>query len=131
MARPYEYKGQIVWVGEIQTFNSGFQKRTFGVSPNPDDKNPDTVAFDLFGGKNDMTNDVKPTDVGLEAEVKFYTSSRKYEKNGKVSWFTGNRAVDVSIARSQGGNEKPKYKVPEPATPETTSYDDVADDMPF
>lgn len=126
----YSYSGKIVWVGEVETFSSGFKKRVFVVCPNPDDKWPDTIAFELTSGKKrDMTNDIVETDVGLDAEVKFYVSSRKYEKNGKVSWFTSTRAAEVSVARPEATETQ---KAEQPA--KTIAQDSVVgndEDLPF
>ena len=115
MASPYKYSGEIVWVGPIEKFQSGFKKRVFVVCPNPDDQYPDTVAFELLGGKNDMTGDITENDKGCEATVEFYTQSRSWEKNGKMSWITSNRAVKVGVARKvdeSGDDEQAESGVP-------------------
>jgi hypothetical protein len=73
----YEAKGSIKWVGETQSFASGFTKREFVITTQHD-KYPQDIKFEVVKDKCPILDQF---DVGTEVTVSFDIRGNEY--NGK------------------------------------------------
>ena len=108
MSAKVEMKGKVDFVGAVETFPSGFSKRTFVVKDDTS-KYEDILACELA---KDRAGLVQPNDRGRPCTVVGFVHSRKWtdKKTGKDKYFTSVDAVDVKFAdggAEQGGASAP------------------------
>jgi hypothetical protein len=124
----YEAKGSIKWIGDIQTFPSGFTKREFVVTTSHD-KYPQDLKFETVKDKCAMLDDYG---VGQAVTVNFDIRGNEY--NGKYfvnlsCWKL--QAADASApAPSRGAPAGQAQPAGEPS-PEDLRDDDDFDEIPF
>ena len=73
----YSTSGKLKWIGDVQSFPSGFTKREFVVTTTAD-KYPQDLKFEIVKDKCSLLN---PFEVGQEVEVSFDIRGNEY--NGK------------------------------------------------
>lgn len=133
----YEAKGNIKWIGETQSFPSGFSKREFVVTTQHD-KYPQDLKFEVVKEKCTLLD---AFDVGTAVTVSFDIRGNEY--NGKYyvnlsCWkLQGDGGEDAGLKserRSPGANARPinRMNSAEPSAEELrneSNFDD--DDIPF
>lgn len=88
----YEAKGNIKWIGDTQSFPSGFSKREFVVTTQHD-KYPQDIKFEVVKEKCAMLDEYS---IGSEVTVSFDIRGNEY--NGKYY-------VNLACWKLQGGSE--------------------------
>jgi len=73
----YETSGKLKWIGEVQSFPSGFTKREFVVTTAAD-KYPQDLKFEIVKDKCAMLD---PFEIGQDVEISFDIRGNEY--NGK------------------------------------------------
>ena len=103
MSAKVEMKGKVDFVGAVETFPSGFSKRTFVVKDDTS-KYEDILACELA---KDRAGLVQPNDRGRPCTVVGFVHSRKWTdpKTGKDKYFTSVDAVDVKFADAATGED--------------------------
>jgi len=83
----FETKGTVIAIEPEQTISDKFRKREFVIEVREpaDTKYPDLIKFQATQDKCDLLN---PVGIGQQITVSFNLRGRKYEKDGKVSYFT-------------------------------------------
>lgn len=126
---PYKYRGEVHFISPVQTFQSGFAKRTLVLKEQGESKYPNYAAFEFTRSKDGTRDGTKQLDrllVGEPVEVSFFLDAHESNKT-PGSWFSSNRGIKVERLAVAKDIELVKAKAPEPeAEPEPT-----IDDMPF
>lgn len=124
---PYKYKGEVHFISPLQTFQSGFAKRTLVLKEAGESKYPNYAAFEFSRSKDGTRDGTRQLDkllVGEPVEVSFYLDANESKRN-PGSWFTSNRGVKVERLAVAKDIELVKDKATQ-AEPEPT-----LDDIPF
>ena len=127
----YETSGKLKWIGEIQSFPSGFTKREFVVTTAAD-KYPQDLKFEIV---KDRCSLLDPFEVGQDVDVSFDIRGNEY--NGKYfvnlsCWkiqVAGAAAPPAAVARRAGPGSAPAS--PEPSPEDLRGGGDFDDDPPF
>jgi len=123
----YETSGKLKWIGEVQSFASGFTKREFVVTTVAD-KYPQDLKFEIVKEKCSLLD---PFQVGQDVAVSFDIRGNEY--NGKYfvnlsCWkIQGSGGVPAAPARRADSASAPGG--PEPS-PEDLRGDWAANDEP-
>lgn len=117
MMQKYKFLGRVHQVLPLQTFPSGFAKRTLVVEADvADGKWRDFAAFEFAKGSKpgaqDRTAPLGMLHEGDEVEVTFVPEARENPKKAG-QWFTSNRGLDLRVVAGQGGTAD--APAPEPA----------------
>lgn len=107
----FELKGRIIEIFSTQTITDKFKKREFIVeyTDNPSGTYVQYLKFQFTGEKCTILDTYK---TGQEVTVSFNLKGRKYEKDGRVSYFMDLEAWKLSGADSVSGinNNLPSYE---------------------
>lgn len=117
MSDKYQIQGEIIHVGEVETFDSGFTKRIFAIRT--DGEYAQEVGLEVVKDKCSMLD---PIQLGERVTVSFNIRGREYE---------GRYYVNLSawrIERESAAGASPSVEVPHPAS---TGHDTGDDNMPF
>ncbi len=130
----YEAAGKIKWIGDTQTFPSGFSKREFVVTT-AHDKYPQDLKFDMVKDKCPVLDEYE---LGQDVQVSFDIRGREY--NGKYY-------VDLACWKLQSGDGASPRQAPpqrqqaaspagggggnEPSMADLRADDDFDDESPF
>lgn len=106
----YELTGRVTFVGETETFNSGFQKRLFCIECQ-DGSYTNEYGFELM---KDKVSKVDGVNIGDEVEVKFNLGTQR-EYNGRrysnfpTAWYvkTLSRSPDAVPPAPDAGADVP------------------------
>lgn len=135
----YESSGKLKWIGETQTFPSGFTKREFVVTTA--EKYPQDLKFEVV---KDRCALVDPFEVGQDVTVNFDIRGNEY--NGKYfvnlsAWKIQTGAGDSPPsgdapprrAPQSAPQGPPRAASPEPSIADLRNADDLedGDDIPF
>ncbi len=129
----YEITGIIEEIFQTQTFESGFTKREFVLKVTENDYD-NFIKFELIKDKVTFLDRIQK---GSEVTVKFSLGGNKYEKDGKINYYTNARAFYISA--DQGEQPTQSYQ-PQPAQqptrqpqqpPPMDRFEDSEDDIPF
>jgi len=85
MSKAYELQGNVIKIGETQTFGSGFEKREFVVKVE-DGKYPQEIKFEVVNDNCGLLDELK---LGEEVDVKFDIRGKPYKEthyNNLVAW---------------------------------------------
>lgn len=128
---PYVFKGKVHQVGKLQTFPSGFAKRSLVLVEDPTADYPNYAVFDFLKTKNgDGTMELNRLVEGMTVEVKFYTQANESKKY-PGSWFCSNRGASVKVVGEQVELPTTTKPVQPPAQPPASVAADDDDQMPF
>lgn len=122
----YEVSGKLILKEDTQRISDKFQKREFVIEVE-NEKNPqwsDFVKIQLIQDRCDLLENI-----ALNEQIKVYFNlrGRKWENQGKVSYFTNLEGwrIEKTVQTAPGNIPVPQYKVEDiPPMPE-------ADDLPF
>lgn len=125
----YATSGKLKWIGDVQSFSSGFTKREFVVTTA--DKYPQDLKFEIVKDKCALLD---PFEVGQDVEVNFDIRGNEY--NGK--YFVNLSCWKIQTAGSApapASQPRPASQSTTPASPEPSSEDlrggDFDDEPPF
>lgn len=129
MSAKVEMSGKLYFVGDVETFASGFRKRTVVVR-NESSKYEDLLAVELA---KDRADTVKPGDKGRECSVVGFVHSRSWTdpKTGKTKWFTSVDAVQVTFGAASSSPKVVEAAAVSDIVAKMGDAEEVADDMPF
>ena len=121
----YETAGKVKWIGDTQTFPSGFSKREFVVTT-AHDKYPQDIKFDMVKDKCPLLDGF---DLGQDVQVSFDIRGREY--NGKYfvdlsCWKL--QAADGAAKASGASSGEPSRR---PTTSAEPSPADLRSDVDF
>ena len=127
---PYKYKGRVHYVSPVQSFQSGFAKRTLVLEEEGNSKYQNYAAFEFTRSKDGTKDATKLLDrvcPGELVEVTFRLDANE-SKSKPGAWFPSNRALKLERL------ERAEAKAPEiPLIPSATSTSGACeeDDIPF
>ncbi|MEQ8909972.1 MAG: DUF3127 domain-containing protein [Vicingaceae bacterium] len=132
----FELEGKLVEKFDVQQVSDAFKKREFVVETTEEGGGrvfTEHIKFQLIQDKCSLIDAVN---VNQPVKVSFNIKGRKWEKNGKVSYFTNLDAWRVeAVSENAGGSgSTPPPPSEEPPTSFNTadiSADDDDDDLPF
>ncbi len=122
----FELQGKIIEISGVQVITEKFKKREFIVEykDNPDGNYTQYLKFQCTGDKCSILDTYS---VGQMVNISFNLKGRRYEKDGRVSYF-----MDLEAWRIINANQN---TLPGNGYPETNSYtkleEDASEDLPF
>jgi hypothetical protein len=125
----YEARGTLKWIGDLQTFPSGFSKREFVVTT-AHDKYPQDLKFEIVKDKCPMLDSFA---VGNSVMVNFDIRGNEYNGRYFVNLSCWKIQPDEGGAASPAkAAAAPSAASPEPASADLRNEDDFDDDeVPF
>jgi hypothetical protein len=129
----YEAAGKLKWIGETQTFPSGFSKREFVVTTSHD-KYPQDLKFEVV---KDKCPALDPFDLGQDVQVSFDIRGNEY--NGKyyvnlACWKiqgSDGSSPTPSPAKAPANRQSAASRSNEPLPSDLRNDDDFDDESPF
>jgi hypothetical protein len=121
----YELSGKLKWIGEAQTFASGFIKREFVVTTNHD-KYPQDIKFEVVKEKCPQLD---PLELNQDVSVSFDIRGNEY--NGKYYVNLSCWKVLPTGEHSQRKEGRPASSTSEPTADELRDESDFDDVIPF
>ncbi|MFT6850554.1 MAG: hypothetical protein ACJATA_001368 [Sphingobacteriales bacterium] len=131
----FEITGNVIVIDNVQQITDTFKKREFVIETNENKNGTTFTEVIKFQTIQDRCAILDAFKLGDSATVSFNIKGRKWEKEGKVNYFTNLEAWRVVPASQgqpadQGGNDFP------PAAPPITAgtgfgAGDDGDDLPF
>lgn len=129
----YEAAGKLKWIGDTQSFPSGFAKREFVVTT-AHDKYPQDLKFEVV---KDKCSALDPFELGQDVQVSFDIRGNEY--NGKyyvnlscwkIQGSNGSNPAPNSPRSASSGSSAPS-RSSEPLPSDLRNEDDFDDDVPF
>lgn len=123
----FELKGKMIEKYDTVSVNDSFRKREFviEVENERDARFNDMIKFQLT---QDRCNLLDPVQVGDEVQVWFNIRGRKWEKEGRVNYFTNLEAWRME--KSEGGTQENMPPLPG-ANDMPEAINEQEDDLPF
>ncbi len=121
----FELKGKLIEKFDTVNISDTFRKREFVIEKTltfNDKSYTDSIKFQLTQDKCDILNNFN---IGDELLIQFNIRGRKWEKDGKVSYFTNLEAWKIEYASDQEG------EFPPPHNEEDIPPEIIVDDLPF
>jgi hypothetical protein len=129
----YETAGKLKWIGETQSFTSGFTKREFVVTTAAD-KYPQDLKFEVVKDKCPLLD---PFELGQDVQVSFDIRGNEY--NGK--YYVNLACWKIQAAGESSGSSGGKREAAarqsapsassEPSAADLRGDDDFDDESPF
>ncbi|MFO8001000.1 MAG: DUF3127 domain-containing protein [Marinilabilia sp.] len=129
----FELTGQLIVKEDTVKISDKFQKREFVIEV-PNERRPEWPDFVKFQATQDKVDIVEPFNIGDEVKVNFNIRGKKWEKNGKVNYFTNLDAWRIEKAGTSGGDSSAgQFDAPMPDKLEDLPPDDgeEGDGFPF
>lgn len=120
----FELSGTLYEKGETQRISDKFSKREFIIEKKENTGNFEFVDHIKFQLTNDKCELIDKFDTGSELNISFNIRGRKWEKDGRVSYFTNLEAWKIENA-----GEAPPQSPPMPD--EAQPLPEAPDDLPF
>lgn len=130
----YELTGKLIAKFDMVQKTATFKTREFAVEKTDDIGGRSISNFIKFQCVQDKTTIIDKVNVGDEIKVHFNIKGTKWEKEGKVSYFTNLDAWRVEAVTSSAGGDSVAVtdtEYMEPLDTFTASSADVIDDLPF
>ncbi len=131
----FEITGTLVEKYDVSEISSKFKKREFVIEKKENANNfefTDYIKFQLTQDKCSLLDAFNP---GEEIKVNFNLRGRKWEKDGKVSYFTNLEAWKIEHLTASRDNPDmaniPGEDIPLPGEEDFSSPDQEFDDLPF
>lgn len=121
----FEITGKLTEKFDTQNVTASFKKREFVIEKieNAGGREfTETIKFQLSQDRCDL---IDPYQINEDLKVHFNIKGRKWEKDGRVSYFTNLEAWRLEKVDTQANNEVP----PQPSLDEIPP--EVEDDLPF
>lgn len=123
----FEISGKLIEKYDTQEVSATFKKREFVIEKSENNGGQvftDQIKFQLTQNRCDILD---PQQLGDEVKVTFNIRGRKWEKDGKVSYFTNLEAWRIEkMVTEQGAGA-----IPPPEEPQLDSFGEEEDDLPF
>lgn len=130
----YELTGKLIAKFETIQRSATFKVREFAVEKTDDIGGRTVSNYVKFQSVQDKTSIIDKINIGDEIKVHFNIKGTKWEKDGKVSYFTNLDAWRVeAVSPSAGGDSSSVTDVEymEPLDTFTASSPEAIDDLPF
>ena len=125
----FELQGKLIEKFPEQQVSDAFKKREFVVETSEEGGGrvfTEQIKFQLVQDKCNLIDDVN---LNQDVKVSFNIKGRKWEKDGKVNYFTNLDAWRVEAAGSTP--QAPRNDAPPAMNPADIAMDDEEDDLPF
>lgn len=122
----FEIEGNLIVKDDIQQISASFQKREFVIEV-INERNADWNDFVKFQLIQDKCALLDSYQLGDKLKVSFNLKGRKWEKDGRVNYFTNLEAWRIEAAA--GGNSTPA--TPPPFEETEIPPADAGDNLPF
>ncbi len=127
----FELTGKIIEILDLVQVSDRFKKQEFVIERTENTGNFDFTDYIKFQLTQDRTGLIQGKSVGDEVKVSFNIRGNKWEKQGKVNYFTNLDAWRIEMA-SQGGEMNTQIPPSTPNDPnEMPPEENVNDDLPF
>jgi hypothetical protein len=123
----FEINGKLIVKENIQEISASFKKREFVIEVE-NERNNDWNDFIKFELKQDRCSAIDGVAVGQKVKVSFNVRGRKWEKDGRVSYFTSLEAWRVEGVDNHGAANDP---MPQYQSTDIPPADDATGDLPF
>jgi Domain of unknown function (DUF3127) len=129
----YELTGKLIAKFDTIQRTDTFKVRDFAVEKSEDIGGRVISNFVKFQSSQDKTTIIDNFNIGDEVKVFFNIKGNKWEKDGKVSYFTNLDAWKIEGANKQTTNDNSQTDAEymEPLDTFTSSAPDAIDDLPF
>jgi len=131
----FEITGKLIEKYDAQQVSDTFKKREFVIQIEEEGNGrtfTNYIKFQLLQAKTDLIDSYNVND---SIKVNFNVKGNRWEKEGKVNYFTNLDAWRIESAGSSEGQgysqETPPDKVYEQAAPPADNSPQVKDDLPF
>ena len=122
----YDMKGQLLVTEPIQEVTATFKKREFVIEV-ANERNPAYNDFIKFQLTQDRCALIDTFQKGQVLKVSFDVRGRKWEKDGRTSYFTSLEAWRIEATEAQAPNNAPLPQYQETQIPAA----EEGDDLPF
>jgi hypothetical protein len=129
----YEASGKLKWIGETQSFPSGFSKREFVVTTSHD-KYPQDLKFEVV---KDKCPALDPFSLGQDVQISFDIRGNEYNGKYYVNLACWKIQGSDGSSPAQGSSKAPANRqsspsfASEPLPSDLRSDDDFDDESPF
>ncbi|MEO6229960.1 MAG: DUF3127 domain-containing protein [Ferruginibacter sp.] len=128
----YELTGKLVAKYDTVQKSATFKTREFAVEKTEDIGGRTITNYVKFQTVQDKTNIIDKVAVGDEIKIHFNIKGTKWEKEGKISYFTNLDAWRIEpTAQSSKANEGTDTEYMEPLDTFSATSPDAIDDLPF
>jgi len=124
----FELTGKLIVKEDTVNISDRFKKREFVIDV-PNDRNPEWNDTIKFQTTQDRTELIEPFNLGDDILVAFNIKGNKWERDGKVNYFTNLEAWRIEKVGAGGGNTP--GAAPLPNQPEALPPEEGEDDFPF
>jgi hypothetical protein len=123
----FEVTGKLIVKENIQEISASFKKREF-VLEIENERNSEWNDFVKFELKQDKCSSIDSIALGQKVKVSFNLRGRKWEKDGRVNYFTSLEAWRVEGLGAHGTANDP---MPQYQSTDIPPADDATGDLPF
>ncbi len=127
----YELVGKLTAKFDTIQRTETFRVREFAVEKAEDANGKTFVSYIKFQCTQDKTSILDNVNVGDEIKVYFNLRGNKYEKDGKVSYFTNLDAWRIEQILGKNTNSNSDNEYIEPLDTFSATPPDAVDDLPF
>ncbi|CAN5814469.1 hypothetical protein BH11BAC3_BH11BAC3_42240 [soil metagenome] len=128
----YELTGKLVAKYDTVQKSATFKTREFAVEKTEDIGGRTITNYVKFQTVQDKTNIIDKVAIGDEIKIHFNIKGTKWEKEGKISYFTNLDAWRIEqTAQSGKANEGTDTEYMEPLDTFSATSPDAIDDLPF
>lgn len=124
----FELTGKLIVKEDTVNISDRFKKREFVIDV-PNDRNPEWNDTIKFQTTQDRTELIEPFNLGDDILVAFNIKGNKWERDGKVNYFTNLEAWRIEKVGAGGGSTP--GAAPLPNQPEALPPEEGEDDFPF
>ena len=124
----FEITGKVIEKYDTIQVNDRFKKREFVVERTESNGGMEFTDHIKFQLTQDRCNLMDNIEVSEQVKVNFNIRGNKWEKDGKVNYFTNLDAWRIEKAQSQNSNDFPGDMPPPPSL---DNMPDESDDLPF
>ncbi|PRZ00848.1 DUF3127 domain-containing protein [Marinilabilia salmonicolor] len=124
----FELTGKLIVKEDTVNISDRFKKREFVIDV-PNDRNPEWNDTIKFQTTQDRTELIEPFNLGDDILVAFNIKGNKWERDGKVNYFTNLEAWRIEKVGS--GSSSTPGAAPLPDQPEALPPEEGEDDFPF
>jgi len=123
----FELTGKLIVKEDTVNISDKFKKREFVIDV-PNERNPEWNDMVKFQTTQDRVDLIEPFNIGDELKVAFNIRGKKWERDGRVNYFTNLEAWRIDKVDAAGGNSP--SAAPMPDQPEALPPEGE-DDFPF
>lgn len=128
----YELTGRLIEKYNEQQVTDTFRKREFVVETREARNDREFIEVIKFQLVQDKCSIIDPVNLNDDVKVTFNVRGRRYDKDGRVSYFTNLEAWRVeSLSGANSAPAAPQAPQQEQMEPVSTNNNDQEDDLPF